>query len=87
MDLSIDIIFNLQIHIILKPTARIDGPLLRTLTNIRNRIWFMQNGASVHHTDNIHVFLKDQFQERWIGRKDLLHGSHDRRFEQKWTSF
>ena len=45
------------------------GPLLqRVPIDVHNRMWFMHDGAPVHHTDNIHNFLNMNFQERWIGR-------------------
>lgn len=35
---------------------------------IRQQMWFLHDGAPVHHTEMIHNFLNNQFPERWIGR-------------------
>lgn len=35
---------------------------------IRNRMWFLHDGAPVHHTAPIHNYLNNMFPNRWIGR-------------------
>lgn len=36
--------------------------------NIRQRMWFLHDGAPVHHTRLIHDHLNIHFPDRWIGR-------------------
>src|ERR1700729_1261998 len=34
----------------------------------RNEMWFLHDGAPVHHTEPIRTFLNAAYQDRWIGR-------------------
>lgn len=36
--------------------------------NIRQRMWYLHDGAPVHHTQPISNYLNTNFPERWIGR-------------------
>lgn len=40
--------------------------------NIRERMWFLHDGAPVHHTAQIHNHPNQQFPARWLGRGGLF---------------
>lgn len=36
--------------------------------SVRNNMWFLHDGAPVHHTGPIQNYLNEKFPDRWIGR-------------------